>query len=333
MKHNSSKIEAQLKNQQISIEKKIRFILVAGFLGAGKTTFIKRLLERYSDGRRIGIVQNEYASANIDTEELRSTGMKFEILEINNGSVFCICLLANFIDSLVSFVDKYKPEIIILEASGLSDPIGIAELLQHDKISEKIYLAHIWCIIDSLNYLKTGRMIDRLKRQVMISDTLIINKTDLGKVNVPDIRKEISLINPNAKIKEASYCDIDVDFSAEFMIDERIAFLQAKQHANNIPSGRAEISTVVLKTSRPVSKEALQIFLEEVEKKIIRLKGFVMLNDGIKVKIQSEFGNTSVEEISWYNGPTELIGLGYDITPAGFGRRFHEIRQFCTFKD
>jgi tRNA A37 threonylcarbamoyladenosine biosynthesis protein TsaE len=59
MKHNSSKIEAQLKNQQISIEKKIPFILVAGFLGAGKTTFIKRLLERYSDCRRIEIHGNE----------------------------------------------------------------------------------------------------------------------------------------------------------------------------------------------------------------------------------------------------------------------------------
>jgi len=312
---------------------KIPLIVVTGFLGSGKTTFIKRLLEKFSDGRRIGIIQNEYASANIDTEELRSTGKKFEILEINNGSVFCICLLANFIDSLASFVDKYKPEIIILEASGLSDPIGIAELLQHDKISEKIYLAHIWCIIDSLNYLKTGRMIDRLKRQVMISDTLIINKTDLGKDNVPDIIKEISLINPEASIEETSYCDIDIDISTGVMSDERIAFRRAEEHAIYIPSGRAEISTVVLKTSRPVSKEGLKLFLLEVEKKMIRLKGFVMLDDGKKVKIQSGFSTTSVEEISWYNGPTELIGLGYDITSAGFGRRFHEIRQFCTFKD
>ena len=312
---------------------KIPLILVTGFLGSGKTTFIKRLLEKYPDGRRIGIIQNEYASANIDTEELRSTGKKFEILEINNGSVFCICLLANFIDSLASFIDKYEPEIIILEASGLSDPIGIAELLQHDILSGKIYLAYVWCIIDASNYLKAGRMIDRLKRQVMISDTLIINKTDLGTDNVPDIRKEISLINQDAKIKEASYCDIDVDFSSGLFSDKTVAFLQKEQHAINIPSGRAEISTVVLKTSRPVSKECLQVFLSEVEKKMIRLKGFVMLNDGIKVKIQSVFGNTTIEEISWYKGPTELIGLGYDITPAGFGRRFHEIRQFYSFKD
>jgi len=317
----------------MSIEKKIPFILVTGFLGAGKTTFIKRLLEKFSDGRRIEIIQNEFASANIDTEELRSTGLKFEILEINGGSVFCICLLANFIDSLASFIEQYKPELIILEASGLSDPIGIAELLQHDKLSEKIYLAYIWCIIDALNYNKTGRMSDRLKRQIMVSDTLIINKTDLGKENVQDIRKDIAIINPEASIKEASYCKIDMDFSDGLMSDERIAYMRAEQNTNIIPSGRAEISTIVLKTSRPISKGALHMFLSEVEKKVVRMKGFVMLNDGIRMKIQSGFGNTSVEEISWYIGPTELIGLGYDITPAGFGRRFHEIRRNHDSKD
>ena len=313
--------------------KKKPFILVTGFLGSGKTTFIKQLIREFSDGRRIGIIQNEYASANIDSEELRSTGQKFEILEINNGSVFCICLLANFIDSLVSFIEKYEPELIILEASGLSDPIGIAELLQHDKLNDKIYLAYIWCIIDAFNYARTGRMVDRLKRQIMVSDTLIINKTDLVKENVHAIRKDIALINPEASIEEASYCKIDVDLSAGLILDEIIAFRQAEQHTNIIPSGRAKISTVVLKTSRPISKEGLQIFLSEVEKKMVRMKGFVMLNDGIRVKIQSGYGNTSVEGISWYKGPTELIGLGYDITPAGFGRRFHKIRQFYDLKD
>jgi G3E family GTPase len=306
---------------------KIPFILVTGFLGSGKTTFIKRMLEKFSDERKIGVIQNEYASANIDTEELTSTGLKFKILEINGGSVFCICLLANFIDSLASFIEQYEPGLIILEASGLSDPIGIAELLQHDKLREKIYLAYVWCIIDALNYTKTGRMVDRLKRQIMVSDTLIINKTDLGKENVKDIRKDITLINPESFIEEASYCKIDMNSFNGLLLDERISYRRAEQNTNNVPSERAEISTVVLKTSRPISKEALQMFLSEVEKKMIRMKGFVMLNDGTTMKIQSGFGITSVEEILWYNGPTELIGLGYGITPAEFGRRFHEIRK------
>jgi len=305
---------------------KIPLILVTGFLGAGKTTFIKRLLKKHSEGRRIGIVQNEYASANIDTEELKSTGEKFEILEINNGSVFCICLIANFIDSLASFIEKYKPGLIVLEASGLSDPIGITELFQHEKLSEKIYLANAWCIIDSANFRKAGGFMERQQRQAMISDRIIINKTDIGQENVADIRKVLFSINPEAEILEASYCNIGIDPDSILPKDETIAMRQKEKHSGIVPSERADVSTVVLKTSRPISKEGLQVFLSEVEKKVLRMKGFVMLDDGTKVKIQSQFGRTSVEKIAWYNGPTEIIGLGYYITPTLFGRRFHEIR-------
>jgi G3E family GTPase len=306
---------------------KIPLILVTGFLGAGKTTFIKRLLERYSDGRRIGIVQNEYASANIDTEELRSAGKDFEVLEINNGSVFCICLIADFIDSMAAFIEKHKPELIILEASGLSDPVGIAELLLHEKLSGKIYLANAWCIIDSQNFRKTQGLMDRMQRQAMISDRIIINKTDIGQDNVEDIRKELSSINPYAEILDASYCNIRFDPDPLVMKEETNSIRQREKHSDNTPSGRADISTVVLKTSRPVSWDALQIFLSEVQVKVIRMKGFVMLDDGRKVRIQSQFGSTSVEEIAWYIGPTEIIGLGYYVTPAMFGKRFHEIRE------
>jgi G3E family GTPase len=312
----------------MTTDSKIPLILVTGFLGAGKTTFIMHLLEKFSDGRRIGVIQNEYASANIDTQELRSTGKEFEILEINNGSVFCICLIANFIDSLASFIEKHRPEIIILEASGLSDPVGIAELLQHEKLSGKIYLSNAWCIIDSVNYGKTGGLVDRLNRQVMISDWIIINKTDIGQEDVPDIRKAVSAINPDAEILEASYCNIGIDMHSILMKDETTATKQQEQHANITASGRADISTVVLKTSRPISEDGLRMFLSEVENKLIRMKGFVMLDSGDRVRIQSQFGNTSVEEVSWYNGPTELIGLGYYIAPADFGRRFHEIREY-----
>lgn len=314
-------------------DSEIPVIVVTGFLGSGKTTFIKRILEKFSDQRKIGIIQNEYAMANIDSAELKALDQPFEILEIIGGTIFCICLIANFLDSLSAFIDEVNPEIIIIEASGLSDPIAIAELFQYEKLAGKLYLSHIWCIIDSVNYLKTRKMMNRIQHQVMISDTLIINKTDIGKENVPAIREELTSLNQEAIILEASYCNVDIDDSAELMTDETIALRWAKQHAGIMPAGRPEIFTVVLKTTRPISKDGLNRFLAEVQGKLIRLKGFVMLNDNQRVKIQSGFGTTTVEEISWYSGPTELIGLGYDITPAGFGRRFHEIRQFYNLED
>jgi len=311
----------------MTINDKIPFILVTGFLGSGKTTFIKRLLDRYSEGMRTGIIQNEYASANIDTADLQSTGKKFDVLEINNGSVFCVCLLANFIDSLANFIDEYQPEMIILEASGLSDPIAVAELLQHEKLRDKIYLLHIWCIIDAQNYLRIGRMADRVKRQIRIADTLIINKTDLGENRISEIRDELKSLNSYADIQESSYCKVEFDRNLFDLPVETVAWKRRNNHSGIKPSGRAEINTVVLKTTFQISRTQLSKFIAEVENKLIRIKGFINLSNGRKVMIQSGFGKTGISETNYYSGPTELIGLGYEISSAEFGRRFHEIRK------
>jgi G3E family GTPase len=104
---------------------KIPFYLVTGFLGSGKTTLLKAYLEKYSDSRKIAIIQNEFAEVNIDSRELQRTGKSFDILEMNNGSVFCVCLLGDFVHSLHDFIQQHNPEVIILEASGLSDPISL----------------------------------------------------------------------------------------------------------------------------------------------------------------------------------------------------------------
>ena len=122
---------------------RIPFILLTGFLGSGKTTFLKRLLARYSSDGKIGIIQNEFAPGSVDGTELMQSGMPFEILEVNNGSVLCVCLLGSFVKSLRIFVEECRPDALILEASGLSDPISIGEMLQAPDLSGRLFLSHI----------------------------------------------------------------------------------------------------------------------------------------------------------------------------------------------
>ena len=301
--------------------------MVTGYLGSGKTTFIKQFLDNYAPGCKVGVIQNEFASANIDTTELDSPGRKFEVLEINNGSVFCVCLLANFIDSLAAFIDEYRPDIIILEASGLSDPIAVIELLQHEKLHEKIYLAHIWSVIDSVNFHKVVSMAERLKRQIMISDTLIINKTDAGASNLSSIREILTELNPEASRVETSYCDINLGQIEQLKLSDPLAVMLEPELRKLKPGDRPNVNTVVLKTTFKIERPKLNLFLEEVESKVIRMKGFVNLEEGETLRIQSTFGTTSCEIKDTYSGPTELIGIGFDITAADFGKKFHSYRK------
>ena len=307
-------------------KRNIPLVLVTGFLGSGKTTLVKYLLENMDAGLRIGIVQNEYASANIDTSELQIVDRTFEVLEVNNGSVFCVCLLGSFIESLADFTDQYNPDLVMIEASGLSDPIAIAEILQHKKLVDRVYLSAVWCIIDGQNYHKVSKMNTRVERQVMIADRIILNKSDLIEDNPDSLLAVLSALNPDAAITTTSYCQVPLPMVHE-PVQEPLALLKETEHRSYEPGGRAEISTVVLRTSRPIGRSGLEAFIREVENKLVRFKGFVLLSDQRIISIQSEFGQTRIKEVDHYQGNTELIGLGWDISPADFGRRFHDIRK------
>jgi len=307
-------------------KRNIPLVLVTGFLGSGKTTLVKYLLENLDAGLGICIVQNEYASANIDTSELKSVDRTFEVLEVNNGSVFCVCLLGSFIDSLADFTDQYNPDLVMIEASGLSDPIAIAEILQHEKLVDRVYLSSVWCIIDGQNYHKVSKMNTRVERQVMIADRIILNKSDLIEGLPNSLMSILKSLNPDAEIYTTTYCQVPIALVQE-PVNEPHALLKKTQHRSSEPGGRADISTVVLRTSRPIERKGLDSFIREVERKLVRLKGFVLLSNQKVINIQSEFGQTRMVEVSHYQGNTELVGLGWDISPADFGRRFHDIRK------
>src|SRR6056297_3550803 len=125
---------------------KIPFHIVSGFLGSGKTTFLTRIITDWADKYKLGIIQNEFAPSNVDGVALKNEGKDFQLLEINNGSVFCVCLLGDFTRSLEKFIDTHHPDAIIIEASGLSDTTAIAEVIAAGRLAEKLFLASNWCI-------------------------------------------------------------------------------------------------------------------------------------------------------------------------------------------
>ena len=113
----------------------IPFYIVTGWLGSGKTTLLKNILSKYGNKTRIAVIQNEFAPTGVDGKELKDTGQPFELIEVNNGSVFCVCQLDNFTEALDKLALDYNPDVIFLESSGLADPISIAEILRvHSKI-------------------------------------------------------------------------------------------------------------------------------------------------------------------------------------------------------
>jgi G3E family GTPase len=293
---------------------KVPFHIISGFLGSGKTTFLKRIIDRYSEEYKIGIIQNEFAPANIDGAELKKTDKDFQLLEINNGSVFCVCLLGDFICSLEKFVDEYNPEILIIEASGLADTTSIAEVISAGSLAEKIYLASNWCVVDAQNFAKVGLMKQRVFHQLRMADVVVINKTDLVKTGTEQIRAEIKKANPFAEIRETTFCNIEFEMGNSAVKKFYLGELKAMS--------RPDVNSMVIKSGRKLSRNSLELFLNEWAPKAYRIKGFVNLKDGKTAAVQCTFDSVQITEIENDFHPTELVAISDQFTLREWNKTF-----------
>ncbi len=295
----------------------IPFHIVSGFLGSGKTTFMKEILSQLPEDQKTGIIQNEFAPVNVDGAELNSSGKNFRLLEINNGSVFCVCLLGDFVTSLNEFIDCHSPDLIILEASGLSDTTSIAEILSHPLLLGKIYLAANWCVVDAVHFRKHLRMQQRINHQVRMADVVLINKTDLADGEIPELTAAIKAINPFAEIYPTTWCQIP--FHPEKLPGLRFMPMQSSSLS------RPDIHSMVLKTTRTIKEEKLKHFLGIWSPLAYRIKGYVRLDEDITVSVQCVSGQVEIRPVTWWPGPTELIALTDQFTLREWNRSFGEI--------
>ncbi|HSO85318.1 MAG TPA: CobW family GTP-binding protein [Draconibacterium sp.] len=296
---------------------KISFHIISGFLGSGKTTFLKRIIDKYSSEIKIGIIQNEFAPANIDGAELKKSGKDFNLLEINNGSVFCVCLLGDFVRSLEKFIDEYNPEILIIEASGLSDTTAIAEVISAGSLSEKIYLSSNWCIVDAQNFAKVGLMKQRVFHQIRMADVVVINKTDLIKTGTEQIRAEIKKANPFAEIRETTFCEIDYELGNSAV--NKFYFGELK----SMP--RPDVNSMVIKSGRKLTRSSLEHFLNNWAPKAYRIKGYVNLKEGKTAAIQCTFSSVEIIEIADDFHPNELVAISDQFTLREWNHAFKEL--------
>ncbi|MGC9343874.1 MAG: CobW family GTP-binding protein [Bacteroidales bacterium] len=297
----------------------IPFYLVTGFLGSGKTTLLKNILRDYAESKRIAIIQNEFAPTGTDGKELQREGRPFKLVEVNNGSVFCVCMLGTFIQTLKKLIEDYEPELIFLEASGLSDPINIIELLQEDAIREKLALSKIFCVVDAVNFDKGLKRVTRFRHQIMIADDILLNKTDLYDGDLQELRDRLSQLNPFAKIINTHYCMLDMDKFLENVEDDHRAAITFGRKESQ---GRPSMNASVLRIHNKISREGLHLFVKELMPECPRIKGFVNTTDNRILTFQSVFDIFDIEEIDSYLGPTEIVAFGDNISPGYLRKTF-----------
>lgn len=151
-------------------------ILIAGFLGAGKTTLLKALLKLYA-GKRVHLIVNEFGTVGVDGALLHGLGASMR--EIVNGSIFCTCRLDQFEDALLE-AQRLTPELLLVEASGLSDPTAIRTVVEQGERFAGIHYKGCIALADAT---RLHRMIDTARvchKQLSVADLIVLTKADIA---------------------------------------------------------------------------------------------------------------------------------------------------------
>lgn len=172
--------------------------IVSGFLGAGKTTFIKRVLEIVKNEKTV-LIENEFGEVGIDGGFLEDSGI--EIKEMNSGCI-CCSLVGDFTSSLKEILEKYEPQRVIIEPSGvgkLSDVMKAVELVE-SKL--KIEPGKSVTVVDASKCKMYAKNFGEFfNNQIQYADIIVLSRTDVAdekkQAKAVEIVREI---NPTAKI-------------------------------------------------------------------------------------------------------------------------------------
>ena len=179
--------------------------LATGFLGSGKTNFLKCFLSLFPDSGTAVIV-NEFGKEGVDGFLLSELG-NF-MAEINNGSIFCSCKLVQFEDTLQEMIGA-NPARIVIEASGLSDPTTVRDVLGQPRFSGKLRYAGGICIIDAARFFKLWSVVRVIKQQIAVGDLFLVNKTDLASdAKIEETLRLVGQMRPGVPVVRTTYARI-----------------------------------------------------------------------------------------------------------------------------
>ena len=173
--------------------------IISGFLGAGKTTFIQKLLQEALKGENVVLIENEFGEIGIDSGFLRNSGI--EIREMNQGCI-CCSLVGDFETSLKEVIETYKPDRILIEPSGVGKLSDILSAVKTVSANLPVQLDGAVTVVDSSKaklYNKNfGEFFDD---QIRFATSIVLSRTDIAKEEkVEEAVQIVRALNPKANL-------------------------------------------------------------------------------------------------------------------------------------
>lgn len=244
----------------------VPILLVTGFLGAGKTTLVNRILQQ-ADGRRIAAVVNDFGAINIDAELI--AGAEDGVVSLANGCI-CCSLEGDLLRTLANLLRRTpRPEAIVIETSGVADPNDIIRNLMDPVIWREAPLETVLCVVDAAA--PEAQLDDPLfLSQLRAADLFAVSKGDLiDRASLDQRCRSLSQINRRGALVEATGGDVPLD-----LVFPDVGMPRERATRPKRPS-IDRFESFNWTSSEPISLAGFQQAIGQLAPRLVRSKGFL----------------------------------------------------------
>lgn len=297
--------------------------IVTGFLGAGKTTFIKKYLNEIDKTKKVVILENEFGEVSVDAKILNEENLS--IYEINAGCI-CCSLLFDFKKSIDYILKNYNPDIIIIEPSGIAKVSDIIKILDD---FQNINIDKIITVVNSFTfdtYLETFG--DFYKDQIKNANIILLTRVDklikIRKNSLKKLTENLKYLNPNAQIIDKNLNDFNInDIFYKRLNSTKDNFIYEKYNQS------LNFSSYTFNIKKSYSKEEVNILLSEfinIEKYgiILRAKGFLKEHSGGYIKFDYVDGEIHIEKKDGFAN-TDVVVIGENLNKKRINILFEKL--------